>query len=154
MRFTGNLLVHHLKLPGEQQVPLGSHCRTSLLWWCEQSPVELLWKSSRGFIFFVPSFDSALESAEKSIVIDFTWQEKEVRIQGKEWSKTETERFQQRGERPSAVYVCAGTDKGRQHEPVCNNRLWSVWASQLLRSSTEIKWWHLQARGTGKKKTK
>lgn len=54
--------------------------------------VELLWQSSYGFISFVPSFDSTLKSAEKSIIIDFTRQEKEVRIQGKDQGKTETER--------------------------------------------------------------
>jgi len=55
------------------------------------STIKLLWLSAWGFIFFVPSFDSTPESAEKSIIIDFTRQEKEVRIQGKDLAKTETE---------------------------------------------------------------
>lgn len=62
--------------------------------------VKLLWQFACGFIFFVPSFDSTPESAAKSIIIDFRKQEKEVRIQGKDQRKTETERYEQRGARP------------------------------------------------------
>lgn len=80
-----------------------------------------------------PLLTSPQSAPRKSIAIDFGRQQKAVGIQGEELGRDRDREVLAERCEPLSVYACAGTAKGHRHEPLCNNRLWSVSASEVSR---------------------
>lgn len=85
-----------------------------------------------------PLLTSPQSALRKSIAIDFGRQQKAVGIQGEEPGRDRDREVLAERCEPLSVYACAGTAKGHRHEPLCNNRLWSVSASEVSRMRLKV----------------